>query len=120
MKTILLVEDTEALAKEMHDLLVMQNYNVVTAPNGVEALNLLDKVTPDLIITDLLMPQMDGFQFFSHLRSKPALKDIPAMIITAKAGNDIQSTANELGVEVVLKKPCRAATLLASVESLIK
>ena len=108
-----------ALAREMEDLLVMQNYGVITAQNGAQALAVLEKVKPDLIVTDLLMPQMDGFELLRRIKAQPSLTGIPTLIITARVGKEIATTANQLGVELVLRKPCRAATFLQSVESLI-
>lgn len=119
MKTILLVEDTLALAREMEDLLVMQNYAVVTAQNGAEALAVLKNVKPDLIVTDVLMPQMDGFELLRHIRKEPSLTGIPTLIITAKAGKEVETTAYELGAHAVLKKPCRAEAFLKAIESLM-
>ena len=118
-KVILLVEDTPMLAAEITELLRMQDYDVVNAYNGVEGLKLLDTVRPDLIITDVLMPQMDGFEMLKRVKGKPALKEIPTVVLTAKTGPEIEEPAAAIGVSSVLRKPCRATALLEAVKALI-
>ena len=118
-KVILLVEDTPMLAAEITELLKMQDYDVVNAYNGVEALKLLDTVRPDLIITDVLMPQMDGFEMLKRVKGKPALKEIPTVVLTARTGPEIEEPAAAIGVSSVLRKPCRATALLEAVKALI-
>lgn len=118
-KTILLVEDTRALASEIEDLLRMENYEVLTAANGVEALEILKATRVDVIITDLLMPQMDGFEILRHIRAEPSLANIRTIILTAKAEADVDITARELGVSLVLRKPCKGKVFLDSVNRII-
>ncbi|HMI65908.1 MAG TPA: response regulator, partial [Cyclobacteriaceae bacterium] len=62
-KKILVVDDISSILENLRELLLMEGYAVVTATNGIEALGQLEKEVPDLIITDLVMPQMDGFTF---------------------------------------------------------
>lgn len=118
-KLILLVEDTPVLREQIVSLLKMQDYEVLNARDGVEALEILDRVTPALIITDVLMPQMDGFEMLTRVKAKAGWREIPTVVLTARSGDDIDKTAAALGVSTVLRKPCRATALLDAVKALI-
>jgi DNA-binding response OmpR family regulator len=82
MKHILLVEDTIPLAEEIADSLQLEGYEVTHAPNGEAGMAILPATDPDIIITDLLMPGIDGFEFIRRVRKKT--KAIPIIILSAK------------------------------------
>ena len=119
MSTILLVEDTPALAKEVTDLLTMENLEVIVAEDGLKAMSILEDVRPDLIISDLLMPNMDGLELLSALKQRKELRGIPTIIMTARGGEDIQSKALALGARCVLLKPCRAVKLIETINHIL-
>jgi signal transduction histidine kinase/CheY-like chemotaxis protein/HAMP domain-containing protein len=83
-KTILLVEDTEAIIIQMKDILVQQGYNIMIARNGSEALEQIAQQIPDAMILDLMMPEVDGFEVLRQIRSNEKTDRLPVIILTAK------------------------------------
>ena len=83
-KTILLVEDTEAVIVQMKDILIQQGYNILVARNGSEALEQIEHQVPDAMILDLMMPQVDGFEVLKRIREKEKTDHLPVLILTAK------------------------------------
>jgi len=83
-KTILLVEDTEAVIIQMKDILVQQGYNILVARNGNEALELIEHQIPDAMILDLMMPEVDGFEVLGRIRNEEKTDHLPVIILTAK------------------------------------
>jgi signal transduction histidine kinase/CheY-like chemotaxis protein len=83
-KTILLVEDTEAMIIQMKDILVSQGYNIMVAHNGTEALEQIANQIPDAMILDLMMPGVDGFEVLKRVRDKDITNHLPVIILTAK------------------------------------
>jgi hypothetical protein len=81
---ILLVEDDEPTRETTRDLVVRHGFAVVEAANGREALDRLAEGLPDLILLDLLMPEMDGFEFLDEVRRRPAWRNVPVIVLTAK------------------------------------
>ena len=81
---VLLIEDDEPTRGLMRRVLTIDGWHVTEATNGVEALAALERVTPDIVLLDLMMPQMDGFTFLKHFRADPAHRDIPVVVVTAK------------------------------------
>ena len=81
MKTILVVDDTSSVRKLLEDYLTQQGFRVVTATNGQEAIYAARHSTPDAILLDVMMPQMDGFEFLRQYRKE---KQTPVIVITAK------------------------------------
>lgn len=120
MSKILLVEDTITLASEIADLLAMENHELVIAKDGGEAIEVLDRICPDLIISDLLMPKMDGFELLSRLKGDHTLKNIPVIIMTARTGEKVCTEALALGADRIVIKPCRARHLIENINELLK
>lgn len=83
-KTILLVEDTEAVIIQMKDMLVQQGYTIMVARNGNEALEQIEHQIPDAMILDLMMPEVDGFEVLKRIRSQEKTDHLPVIILTAK------------------------------------
>ncbi len=119
MKKILLVEDTAHLAEEVADILKMEGFEVRVATNGIHGLELISEAKPDLIITDLLMPGMDGFEFIRNVRSQPDLKSIPIVVLSAKTAQSDRISVIEAGADSFIQKPCKAHELIASINSLL-
>ena len=84
MPTVLIVDDDPKLLKMLQRTLTYENLNVFTAPNGLEALPLVQANKPDLIIADLTMPGMDGFGLVEELKLDPRTRDIPVVVVSAK------------------------------------
>ncbi len=120
MKQILLIDDDAAARFLVSDILQEQGYSVTTADNGKEGLLLLDQESPDLVITDIIMPDMDGIEVIMQLkRSYPDGK-----IIALSAGGSISSDkyldlAKGLGAQKVLTKPVDHQVLIDTVRELI-
>jgi two-component system, OmpR family, alkaline phosphatase synthesis response regulator PhoP len=116
MKRILVVEDELAIAEVVSELLGDEGYQVVTAANGQEALATLPKVEPDLVLSDVMMPLLDGRGLCRALAANPAYQSIPIVLMSA-AGEAIAK--NECTYNAYLHKPFELVDLLDTVERLI-
>lgn len=116
---ILLVEDTPDLAENIADILSMEGFNVIIAHNGQQGLNMAMTDTPDLIISDVVMPQMSGFELVSKLRRDERFKDTPVILLSAKyTKEDIQEGLGA-GANMYLKKPCDTDFLIDCINKLL-
>ena len=116
---VLLVDDEDSLRKVMKDLLERDGYAVTEARDGVQALDQVDRVGPDIIVLDLNLPGLDGYGVLSHLRSRPATASIPVIVLTAKGDEDNEVRVFELGADDFLTKPFRARALSARLEAVL-
>ena len=116
---VLLVDDEDSLRKVMRDLLERDGYDVTEARDGVQALDQVDRVGPDIIVLDLNLPGLDGYGVLSHLRSRPATANIPVIVLTAKGDEDNEVRVFELGADDFLTKPFRARALTARLEAVL-
>src|SRR5881394_3822762 len=116
---VLLVDDEDSLRKVMRDLLERDGYLVTEARDGVQALDQVDRVGPDIIVLDLNLPGLDGYGVLSHLRSRPATANIPVIVLTAKGDEDNEVRVFELGADDFLTKPFRARALSARLEAVL-
>ncbi|HMG17839.1 MAG TPA: type II/IV secretion system protein [Gemmatimonadales bacterium] len=116
---VLLVDDEDSLRKVMRDLLERDGYIVTEARDGVQALDQVDRVGPDIIVLDLNLPGLDGYGVLSHLRSRPATANIPVIVLTAKGDEDNEVRIFELGADDFLTKPFRARALSARLEAVL-
>lgn len=114
---ILVVEDDEAMAGGIGDVLELAGYQVETAHNGREALNVLAGWLPDLIVSDIMMPEMDGYDLFKAVRARPEWLSIPIIFLTAKGQKVDIRLGKTLGAEDYLVKPFDWEDLLVAVES---
>jgi CheY-like chemotaxis protein len=114
---ILVVDDDSVTKEAVVSALEYSGWHVLEANNGVQALELLDEHTPDLILSDLLMPEMDGFEFIGYLRTNPKWWSIPVIILTAKEINQSELTMlNQCVENVFMKETYHQADLLAEIE----
>ena len=116
---VLLVEDEEQLRRVMKDLLQREGYTVAEARDGIQALDEVDRHAPDVIILDLNLPGLDGYGVLSQLRSRPATRGIPVMVLTAKGDEDNEVRVFELGANDFVTKPFRARSLTARLEAVL-
>jgi CheY-like chemotaxis protein len=116
---VLLVEDEDQLRRVMKDLLEREGYTVAEARDGGQALDQVDRLAPDVIILDLNLPGLDGYSVLSQLRSRPATRDIPVMVLTAKGDEDNEVRVFELGADDFITKPFRARALSARLEAVL-
>jgi chemosensory pili system protein ChpA (sensor histidine kinase/response regulator) len=109
---VLVVDDSITVRRVTHRLLSRQGYDVVMAKDGVEALERLKEARPAVMLVDIEMPRMDGFELTRLVRSSGTLKDIPIIMITSRAADKHRSLAADLGVNVFLGKPYSEQELL--------
>ncbi len=118
-RTILVVEDTPDIVRLVH-LILRQQFRIFTAPDGKRGLELALRETPHLIITDLMMPEMDGYELTRALRAHEKTKHIPIVMLTARGATDDRVQGLESGVNAYLTKPFAARELLATVRKLLE
>jgi putative two-component system response regulator len=116
-ETLLIVEDNDALREGLGEMLSLEGFNTVTAANGRLALLKMNGATPDLILSDITMPEMDGFAFFKAVRSRPDWIAIPFIFLTARGERKDVLTGKNLGVEDYLVKPLTREELFTAVRS---
>ncbi len=116
-KQILVVEDNDDLRDALAQTLTLENYAVVQAANGQAALGLLQRVTPDLILSDINMPLMGGIDFYKELRQNPRWVLIPFIFLTANDSPAEVRLGRSLGVEDYLTKPIDPADLLSIIQA---
>jgi putative nucleotidyltransferase with HDIG domain len=114
---ILIAEDNSVLRLALEEMLSLEGFVVMAAQNGVEALSHMEMLTPDLIISDIAMPEMDGYALFERVRSHPDWLSIPFIFLTARGTKDDILTGKDLGAEDYLVKPLNRIELLTAVRS---
>jgi len=117
---ILVADDNEIMVKILRNILESENYHVITAEDGLEALRLALQERPDLVVTDLLMPEMDGITLIKKLKSQLTTRYIPIMMLTAKDEVDSEVRGIDAGADDYLTKPVNPKRLLARVSRLLK
>lgn len=120
MEKILVIEDESAVRDNIAEILELAQYEVITAVDGVKGLELIRQQTPDLIICDVMMPQMDGFEVLETLQSDPDLAAIPLILLTAMADLQNLREGMDLGADDYLTKPFDLNELLISVSSRLR
>jgi chemosensory pili system protein ChpA (sensor histidine kinase/response regulator) len=116
---VMVVDDSLTVRRVTSRLLRRQAMDVLTASDGVEALALLEDRVPDLILLDVEMPRMDGYELTRHIRRSPRLAAIPIIMITSRTGEKHRRTAMDLGVNRYLGKPYQEAELLDEISSVL-
>ncbi|MDI6758875.1 MAG: response regulator [Candidatus Omnitrophota bacterium] len=119
-KKILMVEDEAQLVEMVQMRLGVNNYEVLTAYNGEEALEKARKEKPDLILLDLMLPKMDGYKVCSLLKNDPRYNKIPIIMLTARAQEEEIELGRELGADAYITKPFESEDLLAKIKELLK
>jgi CheY-like chemotaxis protein len=118
--SVLIVEDDQTTRKLLRVTLEKEGWSVLEAEDGIAGLRRLEEIRPELILTDLMMPKMDGFEFVAELRRNESWKDIPVMVLTAKDLAAEERRQLEMSVGSVLQKGSyRREELLTEVRSLV-
>ena len=117
-RIVLVVDDSLTVRKITGRLLSREGYEVVVAKDGVEALEKLQEQRPDVMITDVEMPRMDGFDLTRNVREDASLKGLPIIMITSRTAEKHRQHATELGVDVFLGKPYEEGDLLGHIKTL--
>jgi chemosensory pili system protein ChpA (sensor histidine kinase/response regulator) len=115
----MIVDDSVTVRKVTSRLLERQGYDVVTAKDGVDAMEQLENVKPDLMLLDIEMPRMDGFEVTNLIRHHEVHKQLPIIMITSRTGEKHRERAFSLGVTHYMGKPFQEAELLNNIESLL-
>jgi CheY-like chemotaxis protein len=118
-QTILVVDDEPALLRLMAFLLQRKGYGMLTATNGEEALRVLREHRPDLILLDIMMPRLDGYEVAKAIRSDPVTADIPIVMLSAKAQNEDIERGRSVGVDTYITKPFDPEKLAETVAALL-
>ena len=116
----LVVDDSITVRRVTQRLLERNGMRVVTAKDGLEAVSVLQDEIPDVILLDIEMPRMDGYEVASHVRNDARLKDVPIVMITSRVGEKHRARAIELGVNEYLGKPYQEGQLLQAIEPLVR
>jgi len=114
---ILIVDDVTENLQVLGNILNKNNYRISYATNGKEALNMLKKIHPDLILLDIMMPEMDGLETCRYLKADPGLSEIPVIFLTARTEQADLVQGFETGAVDYVKKPFNSAELLARIRT---
>ncbi len=120
MKRILIVDDDRILRNVLKHSLEQQKYQVTVVNSGAQALKAFQHDVPDIIVSDVSMPAMDGFEFCRQLRSQPSGKLVPFIFLSAKSDLDHRIQGHSIGADDYLTKPFEMKELLAKIEALIE
>lgn len=121
-RTVLVVDDSLSVRQVLTGLIKKAGWTALQARDGLEALELVQRAAsnPDVILLDVEMPRMDGYELTSTLRSQPAHKDIPIVMLTSRAGEKHRLKAMAVGATDYLVKPCQEEALLQRIEQLMR
>jgi YesN/AraC family two-component response regulator len=114
---LLIVEDNSDMRRYIRSILI-DEYNILEAPNGIVGLELTNRYQPDMIISDIMMPEMDGMEFCKQLKTNFTTSHIPVILLTAKSSTDTQIESFHLGADAFLVKPFDEDLLKAIISNL--
>lgn len=115
-KKILIVEDEESLLKLESILLTSKGYDVRGVANGQEALDALQEEHPDLVLLDIMLPEIDGFEVCQRIKSNPDTKDIPVIMLTAKKSREDMARGEKVGADWYITKPFKSAMVIETIQ----
>lgn len=118
-KTVLLAEDEPNIVESISFLLKREGFNVVVTNDGRSALETAISQQPDVMVLDLMLPEMDGYEVLRNLRANPVVKELPVLMLTAKGQKIDRETAIECGANLFMTKPFSNADIIAAVNSLV-
>jgi len=116
---IMVVDDSITVRKVTSRLLERNDMRPVTAKDGVDAVSQLEEMMPDVMLLDIEMPRMDGYELATHIRNSERLKHIPIIMITSRSGEKHRQRAMEIGVDFYMSKPYQETELLDNIHKLI-
>ncbi|TVP57660.1 MAG: DNA-binding response regulator [Nodularia sp. (in: Bacteria)] len=118
--TILVVDDDLGTRLSISDYLELSGYSVVTANDGQEALVMVDNYHPDLIVTDIIMPRMNGYELVRRVRQQPAFRLLPVILLTARTKTQERILGYQSGCDLYLPKPFELEELAAAIRNLLE
>ena len=117
---VMVVDDSITMRKVTGRVLERHEYEVSTAKDGVDAVEKLHERVPDLMLLDIEMPRMDGYELAAHMKADPRLRNVPIIMITSRSGDKHRQRAFDLGVDRYLGKPYQEAELLAQISEVLE
>ena len=118
-KKILVVEDEESLLKLQSILLTIRGYTVEGAMDGQAALEAVETMNPDLILLDIMLPKIDGFEVCRQVKANEATRHIPVIMVTAKKSRQDRVMGEQAGADVYITKPYKASMVIETIERLL-
>ena len=119
VRKVMIVDDSVTVRKVTTRLMERQGWEVTTAKDGLDAMNQLQDIYPDVVLLDIEMPKMDGFEVLKSVRRDPRLEKLPIIMITSRTGEKHKQQALELGVNQYLGKPFQEANLLSTIDEVL-
>jgi len=119
MKKILVIEDDANIRESLVELLEMKSFELISAENGTDGLKLAQDTLPDLIVCDVMMPGMNGYEVVEAIRKDSRMKNLPLIFLSAKAMEADIDYGKKLGANSYLTKPFRAQDLFSVVDELL-
>lgn len=118
-KRILIIEDQVLFRTIMQDMLTAEGFNVIVAKDASNAMQLINTLTIDCVITDLYMPDIDGIEFILQLRKNPKYRHIPIIMYTSEKSEEIKNKALAAGVSTFISKPSTGENIAKVIKSLL-
>lgn len=118
--TVMVVDDSITVRKVTTRILERNDMHVIAAKDGVDAVSKLQENIPDIMLLDIEMPRMDGFELATHVRNEARLRDIPIIMITSRTGDKHRQRAMQIGVNRYLGKPFQESELLENIQALLE
>jgi DNA-binding response OmpR family regulator len=118
-KKILIVEDDPSFSRAINHIIIKEGYDVITANNGLTGLRMATEDKPDLLILDVMLPGLDGFEMCSRLRGEPLTARLPIIMLSAKGQDADKTTGLKVGANEYLTKPVDRAVLLEKMTALL-
>ena len=116
-RTVMVVDDSITMRRVASKLLERHNYKVVTAKDGVDALAQLQDLRPDVMLLDIEMPRMDGFELATHMQNEETFSKIPIIMITSRTGEKHRDRALQIGVSNYMGKPYQEEELIENIQT---
>jgi DNA-binding response OmpR family regulator len=118
-QTVLVVDDDPLILRVGATVLDLEEFEVVTSESAEEALERLETSTPDLLVADIMLPGMDGFELCRRVRSEDRLARLPIVVLTARDGGDDRRRGAEVGVDAYMTKPFSPLELIDQIDRLL-
>lgn len=118
-KKILIIEDDPSFSRAINHIIEKEGYDVITASNGLSGFRMAQEEKPDLLILDVMLPGLDGFEICSRLRQDPPTANLPIVMLSTKGQEADKTTGLKVGANEYLTKPVDRELLLAKITSLL-
>jgi twitching motility two-component system response regulator PilG len=115
-KKILIVEDEESLLKLESILLTSKGYEVRGVANGQAALEAIAEEKPDLVLLDIMLPEIDGFEVCQRIKADPETQDLPVIMLTAKKSREDMARGEKVGADWYITKPFKSAMVIETIQ----